>query len=146
VTHEDQFDRAIEEQRNQALRRLEALSAAALGKAFALSAPLGTVDFVVELARMVARDLTAIGFVVHDHSHGAVPGGVWLGPAPDACGVIVTWTQHDASATLFGFPLQNELQRQRNLDLFETLHTLGYPVRAYSAGGAQLVTGFRGAP
>jgi len=140
---DDRFRRAVDDLRLRAVRRLDALAGEALGKSFSAGAAPGTAAFVTELARRVARDLTAIGLSVADHTHAAVPGGVWLAPAPDLPGVIVSWTQHDASATAFGLRMHGELQRQLNLILFEVLHTLGYAVERYGPGGAHIITRFR---
>ena len=139
----DRIARTINEHRTQALKRLDAQAHAALGKRFPAASGPETAKFILDLARMVARDLTAIGWPVSDYTRDAVPGGVWLAPSPDALGVIVTWTQHDASVTAFGPRMHCELQRQMNFIVFEVLHTLGYALERYGGGGAHIITRFR---
>jgi hypothetical protein len=138
---EDRLERTMDQQRTRAVEELESLAAASLGRTFGTPAAPGNTA-LADLARTLARDLTAVGFVVHDDAIGPIPGGVWLAPAPDTPGVIVTWTQHEASAAVLGFPMYCELQRQLSLDVFEVLHGLGYPVRLYR-GSAHIVTDFR---
>lgn len=141
---DDRFGRTIDEQRSRALSRLDAATTSAVSKHFAAAAGPGTDDaFVTDLARRLARDLTAIGLGVSDYTCGAVPGGVWLAPAPDRPGVIVTWTQHDASALALGPRMHSELQRAMNMILFEIIHSLGYSVERYGPCGAHVVTRFR---
>lgn len=137
---DDRIGRTVDEHRLRSLRRLDALASRAAGKHFASAAFPGTADFVTTLARMITRDLTAIGITVSDWTYDAVPGGVWLAPAPGRAGVIVTWAQHEASATAFGLRMHAELQRHMNLIVFEILHTLGYPVERYGPGGTHVIT------
>jgi hypothetical protein len=94
----------------------------------------------LHLARMLARDLTALGMVVHDSSKSVTAGGVWLAPCPDHPGVMVAWTQHDASAAVLGADLHCDLQETLNFDLGEVLRILGYAVKALGTGGAHVVT------
>ena len=89
---------------------------------------------------MLARDLTALGMVVHDSSKSVGAGGVWLAPCPDDVGVIVVWTQHDASAAVLGSRLHRDLQETMNFDLAEVLRILGYAVKVYGSGAAHVVT------
>ena len=89
---------------------------------------------------MLARDLTALGMVVHDSSKSVTAGGVWLGPCPDHPGVIVAWTQHDASAAVLGGDLHRDLQETLNFGLDDALRILGYAVKTYGTGGAHVVT------
>ena len=137
------FRRTVDEQRFRALDRLEAGATRAVGRDFAAAAAPGTGAFVTNLARQVARDLIAIGLAVSDCTTEAIPGGVWLAPAPGSPKVIVTWTQHDASAIALGVHMHSELQRQMNLILFEVLHTLGYALERYGPYGAHVITRFR---
>lgn len=95
---------------------------------------------------MLARDLTALGLVVHDSSKSVTTGGVWLAPCADSPGVIVAWTQHGASAAVLGSRLHLDLQQAMNFDLFEVLHILGYAAKGYGAGGAHVVTAPRQTP
>ncbi len=139
----DPIGRSIDEQRVRALQRLDAQADAALGKAVPAGSPGGTSQFILRLARVVARDLTAIGLTVADDTAETIAGGVWLAPSPDRHGIIVTWTQHEASAGAFGIRMHSELQRQMNLILFEILHTLGYGLERYGSGDAHIITRFR---
>ena len=92
---------------------------------------------------MLARDLTALGMTVHDSSKSVATGGVWLAPCPEHVGVIVVWTQHDASAAVLGSLLHRDLQETMNIDLAEVLRILGYALRAYGSGGAHVVIASR---
>ena len=114
----------------------------AVGKALAATSekPSGLVAY---LAEMLARDLTAIGLMSHDRTEDAALGGVWLAISPDLTGVVLSWTQHDASVAVLGLPMHDEMQRQMRISLHEILHTLGYQCCAYGAGEAFLVTDFR---
>jgi hypothetical protein len=136
--------RAIDQHRARALQQLDALAANALGDLFPSprsSDPAPSDDYV--LARMLARDLTALGMVVHDSSRSVATGGVWLAPCVDYPGVIAVWTQHDASAAVLGSSLHCDLQETMNFDLSEVLRILGYTVRPYGSGGAHVVTAAR---
>jgi hypothetical protein len=73
--------RAIDDHRARALHHLDALAANALGGLFRARDSKPS-DFRYELARMIARDLTARGMVVHDSANSVSAGGVWLAPAP----------------------------------------------------------------
>lgn len=92
---------------------------------------------------MLARDLTALGLVVHDSSKSMCTGGVWLAPCPEYPGVLVVWTQHNASAAVFGPRLYRDLQETMNFDLSEVLRILGYTVKVYGIGGSHVVTAAR---
>lgn len=98
---------------------------------------------VAYLAEMLARDLTAIGLMSDDRTEDAALGGVWLAISSDPTGIVISWTQHDASVAVLGVPMHDEIQRQMRLSIHEILHTLGYQYCAYGAGEAFVVTGFR---
>ena len=134
------FWRAIEQHRARALQQLDAVAANALGDLFPSRRRGPSPDPDHALARMLARDLTALGMAVHDSSKSVATGGVWLAPCVEPPGVIVTWTQHDASAAVLGSGLHSDLQQTMNLDLYEVLRLLGYQVQAYGSGGAHIVT------
>lgn len=72
-----------------------------------------------------------------------VVGGVWLAVSTEFDGIIVSWTQHDASVGVLGLRVHDDIQREMRLTLYEILHTLGYHFRSYGAGEAYVVTGFR---
>jgi hypothetical protein len=131
--------RAIDEHRARALQELDALAANALGDLFPSHRRVSS-DSDHRLARMLARDLTALGMVVHDSSKSVGTGGVWLAPCADGPGVIVVWTQHAASAAVLGSRLHRDLQETMNFDLYEVLRLLGYAVKVCSGGGAHVVT------
>ena len=135
--------RAIDQHRARALLRLDGMATNAVGRTFDSCSSSEHSAFVADLASTIARDLTALGLLAHTSAHGAVPGGVWLAPAPDRPGVIVSWTQHEASAAVLGPSLHLRLQRQMNLALFEILLALHYPAEEYGGGGAHIVIGFR---
>lgn len=137
---DDRFGRAIDEQRARSLHQLHALAANALGDLFPARRGRRSPDFGYELARTIARDLTALGMVVHDSARSVSTGGVWLAPCVEYPGVIVTWTQHEASATVLGPRLQRDLQETMNFDISEALRMLGYTVKGYGIGSAHLVT------
>lgn len=136
----DRIWRAIDEQRARSLQQLDAIAAKSLGDLFPSRRWAASSDCGRVLAHMLARDLTALGMVVHDSSKSVTTGGVWLGPCPDERGVIVVWTQHDASAAVLGARLHRDLQETMNFDLSEVLRLLGYTLRAYGSGGAHIVT------
>ena len=136
----DRIWRAIDEQRARSLHQLDAVAAKSLGDLFPSRRWAASSDCDRVLARMLARDLTAVGMVVHDSSKSVTTGGVWLGPCPDHPGVIVVWTQHDASAAVLGARLHRDLQETMNFDLSEVLRLLGYTPRVYGSGGAHIVT------
>ena len=140
---EDRVWRAVDQHRARSLQQLDAVAANALGDLFPSRRPGGTSEFEYALARSLARDLTALGMVVHDSSESVATGGVWLAPCLDHPGVIAVWTQHDASAAVLGSRLHRDLQETMNFDLSEVLRILGYTVRAYGTGGAHVVTGAR---
>ena len=79
--------------------------------------------------------------VVHDSSKSVATGGVWLAPCREHPGVIVTWTQHDASGAVLGSRRHRDLQEKMNFALSDVLRILGYTVKAYRGGGAHVVTG-----
>jgi hypothetical protein len=135
----DRIYRAIDEHRARALQQLDALVGNALGDLFR-SRRRASSDSDHKLARMLARDLTALGMVVHDSSKSVVTGGVWLAPCAEGPGVIVVWTQHDASAAVLGSRLHRDLQATMNFDLYEILRMLGYTVEVCGSGGAHVVT------
>lgn len=130
--------RAIEGHRARALQQLDAAAAGALRDLFPRSRA-SVPEPIHDLARMLARDLTALGFVVHDSSMAVAAGGVWLAPCQDGPGVIVSWTQHDASAAVLGCKLHRDLQQIMNFDLHVVLRMLGYTVRRSGGGGANVV-------
>ena len=136
---DDRIWRTIDQHRARALQRLDGLAANALGGVFrARRRKLSDSEY--NLAQMIARDLTALGMVVHDSSTSMSTGGVWLTPCPEYRGVIVAWTQHEASAAVFGRRLHCELQQAMNFDLGEALRILGYTVKVYGLGKAHVVT------
>lgn len=137
---DDRIWRAIDQHRARALHELDAVAANALGDLFPSRRGASSSDPDHDLACMLARDLTALGMVVHDSSKSVAAGGVWLAPCPDHSGVIVAWTQHDASAAVLGADLHGDLQETLNFDLNEVLRILGYAVKAYGTGGAHIVT------
>jgi hypothetical protein len=137
---DDRIWRAIDQQRARALQRLDAIAANALGDLFPSRRRASSPGRDHALARMLARDLTALGMVVHDSSKSVGAGGVWLAPCPDDVGVIVVWTQHDASAAVLGSRLHRDLQETMNFDLAEVLRILGYAVKVYGSGAAHVVT------
>ncbi len=136
----DRICRAIDQHRARALQQLDALAANALGDLFPSRGRASSPDRDHVLARMLARDLTALGMVVHDSSKSVTTGGVWLAPCADYPGVIVVWTQHDASAAVLGSRLHLDLQETMNFDLAEVLRILGYALKVYGSGGAHVVT------
>ena len=138
--HTDRIWRAIDQHRARALQQLDALAANALGDLFASRRRAPSNDRHHGLAYMLARDLTALGMVVHDSSKSVSTGGVWLAPCPDYPGVIVVWTQHDASAAVLGARLHRDLQGAMNFELSEVLRILGYTLNVYGSGGAHVVT------
>jgi hypothetical protein len=138
--HDDGFDRTVREQRMRALQRLDGQATAALGKHFSSACADGNGAYVTTLASMIARDLAAIGLSVTAYTTNDVPGGVWLAPAPDRPAVIVTWTQHEASAMALGPRMHAEVQRQMNLIVFEILHLLGYALERHGPCGAHIIT------
>ena len=137
---DDRIWRAIDAHRARALYQLDATAANALGDLFRARRREASPELRYDLARMIARDLTALGMVVHDSATSVWSGGVWLAPCPEFSGVIVVWTQHDASAAVLGPALHHDLQETMNFDLAEVLRMLGYTVKAYSSGGAHVVT------
>lgn len=137
---DDRIWRAIDEHRARALQQLDAVAANALGDLFPSRRRMSSSDGNHVLARLLARDLTALGMVVHDSSKSVPTGGVWLAPCPDGPGVMVVWTQHDASAAVLGSRLHRDLQETMNFDLAEVLRILGYAVKVYGSGGAHVVT------
>lgn len=139
----DRIWRAVDEHRADALQQLDAVASNAMGDLFSSRRRDSSSDPDHKLARMLARDLTALGIVVHASSKSVPTGGVWLGPCIDHPGVIVTWTQHAASAAVLGSARHRDLQETMNFDLSEVLRTLGYTVKAYGGGGAHLVTASR---
>jgi len=62
-------------------------------------------------------------------------------PDPNAEGVIVTWTQHDAAEAVFGYGRPSDLQEQMNYALADVLTMIGYPVEGFGQATAHLVTG-----
>lgn len=135
---DDRIWRAVEDQRFRALQQLEALAGNAVGDLF--RSPHRASPFDHYIARMLAQDLTALGMAVHDSAKSITTGGVWLAPCREYPGVIVAWTQHDASAAVFGVRLHRELQGMMNFDLYEVLCELGYTIKPYGNGGAHVVT------
>jgi hypothetical protein len=115
------------------------MAANALGDLFARLPREPASDSTHELGKSLARDLTALGLIVHDSSTSVPTGGVWLAPCLERPGVIVSWTQHDASAAVLGPRLHCDLQETMNFDLCGVLRLLGYTVRPYDTGGAHLV-------
>jgi hypothetical protein len=115
------------------------VAANALGDLFARLPREPASDSTHELAKSLARDLTALGITVHDSSTSVPTGGVWLAPCREQPGVIVSWTQHGASAAVLGAQLHRDLQETMNFDLCGVLRLLGYTVRRYDSGGAHLV-------
>ena len=142
TSSDDGIWRAVADDRTRALQRLDALASTAAGRALASSSetPSGLVTY---LAEILARDLTAIGLMSHDRTEDAALGGVWLALSPDLTGVVLSWTQHDASVAVLGVPVHDEIQRQMRITLHEILHTLGYQYRLYGVGEAFVVTGLR---
>lgn len=140
---DDRIWRAIDEQRARALQKLDAVAANSLGDLFPSRRRAESSDCDRVLACMLARDLTALGMVVHDSATSVVTGGVWLAPCPDCRGIIVAWTQHDASAAVLGSRLHRDLQETMNFDLSEVLRILGYTLKVYSSGAAHVVTASR---
>ena len=69
--------RAIEEHRARALHQLDSVAANALGDLFARLPREPAFDATHELAKSLARDLTAAGITVHDSSTSLPTGGVW---------------------------------------------------------------------
>lgn len=136
---DDRIDRAIAEHRARALQQLDGLAANALGDLFR-SRRRAPSTSSHDLAHRLARDLTALGMAVHDSSRSATTGGVWLAPCLDDPGVIVVWTQHEASAAVLGPRLHRDLQVTMNFDLCEVLRILGYAVKPYGSGEAHVVT------
>lgn len=132
--------RAIDQHRARALQQLDALAANALGDLFSPRRRTSSSDCNHTLAHMLARDLTALGMVVHDSSKSVTTGGVWLAPCADYPGVIVVWTQHDASAAVLGARLHRDLQETMNFDLSDVLRILGYSLQVYGSGAAHVVT------
>lgn len=139
---DDRIWRTIDQHRARALQRLDALAANALGGVFRARRRRLS-DSAYDLAHTIARDLTALGVVVHDSSTSLSAGGIWLTPCPEYRGVIVAWTQHEASAAVLGPRLHCELQQKMNSDLGEALHILGYTVKLYGSGRAHVVTAAR---
>jgi hypothetical protein len=92
---------------------------------------------------MTKGDLTALGMVVHDSATSVPTGGVRLAPCSEFSGVIVVWTEHDASAAVLGAALHRDLQETMNIDLVEVLRMLRYTVQGYSCGAAHVVTAAR---
>jgi hypothetical protein len=137
---DDRIWRAIDAHRARALYQLDAAAANALGDLFRAQRREARSQVRYDLARMIARDLTALGMVVHDSATSVSSGGVWLAPCPEFSGVIVVWTQHDASAAVLGASLHRDLQETMNFDLADILRTLGYTVKVYSSGAAHVVT------
>ncbi len=127
--------RAVEAARARALQRLDASAGNAV------QPPFGKTPFVTNLARKLARDLTAVGLVVHDSAKSVTDGGVWLGECPDYPAVIATWTQHTASAAVLGALRHLDLQTTMNFNLYEIVRLLGYAARPYGPGGAVVVLG-----
>src|SRR5688572_29408766 len=74
---DDRVWRAVDQHRARALHELYAVAANALGDLFPSRrrAPSASPD--LHLARMLARDLTALGMVVPDSSTSVTAGGVW---------------------------------------------------------------------
>lgn len=107
---DDRIWRAVDQHRARALQQLDALAANALGDLFPSRRRASSPDRHHGLAHMLARDLTALGMVVHDSSRSVSTGGVWLAPCPDYPGVIVVWTQHDASAAVLGARLHRMVE------------------------------------
>lgn len=137
---DDRISRAIAEQRARAIHELESVAVNSLGDLFRSLRRVATPDPSHQLAYRLARDLTALGLVVHDSSKSVSTGGVWLGPCLDDEGVLVTWTQHDASAAVLGARRHLDLQETLNFDLCEALRILGYTVQPYDGGSAHVVT------
>ena len=136
---DDRIVRTIAQHRARALQQLDGVAAKALGDLFpSRRRARSTSDH--GLARRLARDLTALGMAVHDSSRSAATGGVWLAPCPDGPGVMVVWTQHEASAAVLGPRLHRDLQVTMNFDLCEVLRLLGYAVKAYDSGQGHVVT------
>jgi hypothetical protein len=99
---DDRIWRALAD-RTRALQRLDSIASTAVGKTLAgsfrkLSA------LVTDLAEMLIRDLTAIGLMSHDRTGDAVLGGGVLTVSPDVGGVLISWTQHDASVAVLDVP------------------------------------------
>ena len=136
---ESRIWRAIEEHRARALHQLDSVAANSLGDLFGRLPRAPCCESTHELAKSLARDLTALGLIVHDSSASVPTGGVWLAPCPERAGVIVSWTQHDASAAVLGPKLHCELQETMNFDLCGVLRLLGYTVTRYDGGAAHLV-------
>ena len=136
---DDRIWRAIDEHRSRSLHQLDALAANALGDVFPVRRRSPS-DGQYELPRMIARDLVALGMVVHDSARSVSTGGVWLAPCGEDSGVVVTWTQHDASAAVLGQRLHRDLQETMNFDISEVLRMLGYTVKGHGSGSAHVVT------
>ena len=110
---DDQISRAVDEHRTRALQRLDRDAATAVTKALAGCSPQrsrAVANLARMLARMLARDLTPIG-LSSQRTVDAILGGVWLAVAPDIAGIVVAWTQHDASVAVLGVPMHDEIQR-----------------------------------
>lgn len=140
---DDRIWRSIDEQRARSLHQLESLAANALGGLF--PGRRSSSGSHHELAHLLARDLVALGLVVHDSAQSVATGGVWLAPCSEPPGVLVAWTQHEASAAILGPRLHLDLQWTMNFDLSEMLRALGYAVQAYGGGAgiAHVVTARR---
>lgn len=140
----DQRWRDIEQDQLRALKRLDAdVAGVRLSDGFGTPlVPPGT-EPIADLARALARDLIAAGFEIHDCAAKAPGGGVCLTPGADAGGVIVTWTQHDASEAALGYGRHADIQEQMNYAVADVLTTIGYPVEEFGQAGANLVTGPR---
>ncbi len=136
--------RDIEQDQQRVLKRLDADAyAAPLADGIGMPlAPPGT-EPLADLTRAMARDLIAAGFAIHDCAGKAPGGGVCLTPAANAQGVIVTWTQHDASEAALGYSRYADLQEQMNYALADVLTTMGYPVEGFGQATARLVRGPR---
>ena len=142
--HGDQVWRDIEQDQLRALKRLDAdADCAPLADAFGMPLAAQGTEPLADLTRALARDLIAAGFNIHDCA-GKVPGGgVCLTPGSSAEGVIVTWTQHDASEAAFGYSRHTDLQEQMNCGLADLLTTMGYPIEDFGQASAHIVTGPR---
>ena len=136
---DDRIWQAIDRHRARALHGLDALAANALGGMFR-ARRRRLADSEYDLAHRIARDFTALGLVVHDSATNVSTGGVWLASCLEYRGVIVAWTQHEASAAVLGRHLHCELQDTMNFDLGEVLRILGYTVKVYGSGRAHVVT------
>ena len=78
---DDRIWRTIDQHRARALQRLDGIAANALNGQFRVRRRRLS-DSEYNLAHMIARDLTALGMVVHDSSTSLSTGGVWLTPCP----------------------------------------------------------------